>query len=313
MPQVGGPVIRRHGVRSRRFEERPGPRDLGAKRFEPALLLSLLDGEGPLLRHQARVLRGDERQLERPTLRLERLVLQSLLGLTLQGGDLAADLVHDVPDAKEILARRLELAERLRPLLLVARDPRGLLDEDAPVEGLRGQDVGEALLLHEGVGLRVDPGPQEQVVDVLETADRLVEQVLRLPVPVEPPADRDLAPGYRHLTLVREREEGLGQSERTAGGGPVEDHVLHPLAPQRLRALLTEGPAQGIGDVRLAAAVRTDDGGDAREDLELRPVDEGLEAEERDRQKPHEPSPTDSMAVGRSPREKIPGVGPRPL
>ncbi len=47
--------------------------------------------------------------------------------------------------------------------------------------------------------------------------------------------------------------------------------------------LLAEGPSEPVRDVRLPAAVRADDRGDAGEDLDLGPVDEGLEAEQGDR------------------------------
>ena len=63
---------------------------------------------------------------------------------------------------------------------------------------------------------------------------------------------------------------GIDQSQghfRHSGGiavaGAGEDHVFHARAAQRLGRLLTEHPGDGVGDVRLAAAVRADDGGDA--------------------------------------------------
>jgi hypothetical protein len=41
--------------------------------------------------------------------------------------------------------------------------------------------------------------------------------------------------------------------------GALEDHVLHLAAAEGLGALFAEHPADGVGDVALAAAVGTDD------------------------------------------------------
>ena len=68
----------------------------------------------------------------------------------------------------------------------------------------------------------------------------------------------------------------------------MEDEILHALPPERFRALLTQGPAHGLRDVALAAPVRADDASDAGEDLQNRPVDEGLEPVQRDLLEPHE-------------------------
>jgi len=42
---------------------------------------------------------------------------------------------------------------------------------------------------------------------------------------------------------------------------PLKDHILHLAATQMLHALLAQYPGNGIGDVTLAAAVRTDNAG----------------------------------------------------
>jgi len=51
--------------------------------------------------------------------------------------------------------------------------------------------------------------------------------------------------------------------------------------PQRLGRLLPEHPGDGVGDIRLAAAVRADDGGNAfAVELELRAIAERLESQD---------------------------------
>ena len=78
--------------------------------------------------------------------------------------------------------------------------------------------------------------------------------------------------------MVVEDQGHLGEAQRLALVGPREDDVLHLLAAQAGGALLAEHPLDGVDDVALAAAVGSDDDGDAVPELELRLVGEALEA-----------------------------------
>ena len=81
---------------------------------------------------------------------------------------------------------------------------------------------------------------------------------------------------------------GIDQGERNlghAGGLAVaragEDDVFHADAAQGLGRLLAQHPGNGVGDIRLAAAVRADDGGDAvAVKLQLGAVAERFESED---------------------------------
>src|SRR5690606_33742778 len=66
--------------------------------------------------------------------------------------------------------------------------------------------------------------------------------------------------------------------ERAAAGGALDDHLLHLGAAHGARALLAQHPADGIGDVGLAAPVGAHDGGDAVAEVERGAVRERLEA-----------------------------------
>ncbi len=55
-----------------------------------------------------------------------------------------------------------------------------------------------------------------------------------------------------------------------------EDHILHLMAAQVTGALLAHGPAQGVDDIGLAAAVRADDRRDAGIKFHGRLLGEGL-------------------------------------
>src|SRR5215467_13574888 len=269
LPQVGEPILAlldgsaRGGLTGGELGDHHAPLVLLAAETGALLEESLVGGGEP------RVVRGQHGEVQLLAFLMERLVLLGLARLTLEGADLTLHLVHHVAHALEVLPGRLELALRLATLLLVARHPRRFLDEDASLPRFGGQDVVEAVLVHEGIGLGIDAGAREEILHVAEPADALVEEVLALPRAVEAPRDANLAPRHLEAAVVVEDEPDLGQSNRLARSRAVEDDVFHLLSAERLGALLTEGPTDRIGDVRLAATVGTHDARDAGEDLHL--------------------------------------------
>ena len=80
---------------------------------------------------------------------------------------------------------------------------------------------------------------------------------------------------------IDEVQRDLGHAGGFALARAGKDHVGHVRAAQALGALLAQHPADGVGDVRLAAAVRTHNGGDAvTVELQLGAVAERLEAKD---------------------------------
>jgi hypothetical protein len=67
----------------------------------------------------------------------------------------------------------------------------------------------------------------------------------------------------------------------------AEDHVLHAVAPQTLRALLAQNPREGIDHVALAAAVRSNNRRDARIERQFRSIRKALEAGDFKALQPH--------------------------
>src|SRR5262249_26905011 len=122
---------------------------------------------------------------------------------------------------------------------------------------------------------------EEQLADVAEAARLAVERVLAL-------ARAEEAPRHAHLValeaedavLVLEGERHLGHGDGPAAAAAVEDHVLHRAAGEGARRLLAERPADRVDDVRLAAAVRADDRGEAPLEDDPGAVGERLEAAE---------------------------------
>ena len=118
----------------------------------------------------------------------------------------------------------------------------------------------------------------EQVDEVAQADPLLVEQVVVLAGAVEPPAELEDAEVDRQEPVgVVEDERHVGHAERRSLVGAGEDHVLG-LAAAKRPALLAERPAEGVGEVALAGAVRSDDRADPAAELDDRPLGEGLEA-----------------------------------
>src|SRR5688572_25628695 len=89
----------------------------------------------------------------------------------------------------------------------------------------------------------------------------------------------------------RETQPHFGRGARLARIAAAEDDVFHLLAAQALGTLLAEHPGDGVGDVALAAAVGTDDRGDAFVEGQFGSIGERLEAGNLETFKAHYSSP----------------------
>ena len=170
LAQVAQPVL---GVLDRRRLKGLPPGQ--GRHPRPLLLLRLaqrlhLARDRVVLGGERRVVGGDEGQVEPLPLGLERLVLLGLPGLALDRGELPPHLLHHVAQPLHVQPGRVELALGLGALLLVAGDARRLLDEQPALPRLGGQHVVEALLVHERVGLGIDPGAREEILHVPQAA-----------------------------------------------------------------------------------------------------------------------------------------------
>ena len=99
-------------------------------------------------------------------LRLQVLVARGHLGLLRQVLELRVELGADVAHAREVLARVLEAQLRLAAALAVLGHARGLLEEDAQLLRLRGDDARDHALLDDRVGARPQARAEEDVLHV---------------------------------------------------------------------------------------------------------------------------------------------------
>jgi len=196
--------------------------------------------------------------------------------------ELSADLPGEVAQTREVGLHRVELAQRLLLATTVLEDAGRLLDEAAAILR-RGLEHGvEPTLTHDDVHLPTQAGVAEQLLHIEQTAALAVDGVLAGAVAEERAADGDLGVLDRQRAVgIVDRELHLGAPEGTTGRGAGEDDVFHLPAAEGLRPLLPHHPREGVDDIRLAGAVRSDDARDAGLEHEGRGLRERLEPLER--------------------------------
>ena len=223
---------------------------------------------------------------------LHRLVAARGRGLALQMADLLLDLVAQVLQPLEVLARIADAALGFAPPLLVARNARRLLDEGPHVLGLRLDDARNHALLDDRVAARAEAGAEEQLRDVAPPAARAIDEVGRGAVARHLALQRNLAvarigPGDLAVRVV-EHELDVRGADRLARARAVEDHVGHRVAAQMARRQFAHDPAHGVDDVRLATTVRADDTRQVVRETDQSGIDEGFEARELDLGESHQ-------------------------
>ena len=137
-----------------------------------------------------------------------------------------------------------------------------------------------------------EPEVGQQLDEIEPPHGGSVDEVLPLAAAVQPASDRELRVVDRQGSVgVVEEELDLAE----AGGAPRaaagEEDVVGLLGPQLRRAQGAGGPADRVGDVGLARAVRADDHADARLETDLDRVGERLEATQLDGAQMHRAAP----------------------
>ncbi len=112
-------------------------------------------------------------------------------GLAFERIGLAADLFEDVEDALEVVLGALEPGLREPAARLELGDPGGFLDHQAAVLRAGTEELADATLLDDGVGLGAETGAHEDVLDVAEASGAAIDQVLALAGPEQAAGERD--------------------------------------------------------------------------------------------------------------------------
>ena len=160
----------------------------------PRRLTRLLEFSLERIELSARMMRVEHLQIGQ-----QRLVAPRFARLPLERADLAFDLLDDVAEPQQVCFRRLELAQRLALLPFVFRDPGGFFENGAPIFRTRAEDLIDPALLHDRVGAASDAGVGEKALDVLQPADRFVEQVFRKSVAIDAARHAHIVPVHAEL------------------------------------------------------------------------------------------------------------------
>ena len=197
-----------------------------------------------------------------------------------------AHLVLDVARALDLGRdpRELQLGAVASPLELP--EARRLLDEGAPILGLRGEHGVDLPLRDDRVHRAAEPDVGEQLDEIGAPHGRAVDEVLALAAADEPAQDRDLAEVEllaEAAVLVVEDELDLAVIGGRRDRHSREQDVVGLLGAQLRRRQRPRRPDDRVGDVRLPGAVRPDDDGDAGLEGHLDGVGERLEAAQLER------------------------------
>ena len=202
--------------------------------------------------------------------------------LRLQVPDLAFQLVADVVDAGDVLARIFQAVFGFLAAFLVLGDAGGLFEVKAQFFGLGLDDARDHALADDGVGARTQSGAEEEVDHVAPAHVQVVDVVARVALTVEHALDGDFGvlaplPGGAALGVVKIQLDA-GAADFLAVAGALEDDVLDRLAAQFGGLGFAEHPAHGVDDVGFAAAVGADHARQLAGKKHGGGLDKGLEA-----------------------------------
>ena len=264
------------GAGGRRFRLRCKPQCL--QRGEQGCLIGLD------LRLGLAPLQMQQQGLGPPDLARQLLVAFRLSRLPLQAVELRDELADDVAEAGEVAFGRVQPELGLVAAAVQAGDAGCILQHPAALLRLGVDDLADLALADQrrraGAGRRV----LEQQLDVAGTGVAAVDAVGGAGLALDAARDLD---DVGVVELGRGDARGVVEEDRhfrpvagRARVGAGEDHVVHGGGAHRLVRGLAHHPAKRLEQVRLAAAVRTDDPGQPPLDHKLGRLHERFEAEQ---------------------------------
>ena len=179
-----------------------------------------------------------------------------LFRLGLQGGALELQFLQFVPNPQQVLLGALQFSLGLLLLVAAMGDPRRLLEDFPPLGAFGRENLINFSLPNEGIPLLAQPRVHEKFIDIPQADSSSIDGVFTFSGPIVPAGHRHLLPTVGQQVLALLQGEGhLGKALTLAVLGAAEDHILHLTSPQGPGGLLPQHPADGIGQIGLAAAV----------------------------------------------------------
>ena len=138
--------------------------------------------------------------------------------LALQRTELLFHFHNNVIHARQVQLGRFQLGFAQTLLGFEFRDARGFFDDGAAFHRLGGQNLSDAALFDDRVGIGTEAHTHKHFLNIAQTSHASVNQVLALPAAVQPPADHHFARlGDRRRFLrflLFLRQETCGESFR---------------------------------------------------------------------------------------------------
>ena len=194
----------------------------------------------------------------------EGLIALGGFGLFFQLFHLAAQFALQIGQALQMLARVFQTAFGFFAALFIFRYARRFFYIGAQFFRPRFDNARNHALLNHGIAARAHAGAEEKIGNVAAAHHLVVDEISGFALARELALDAHfgILPPRALQGLVGIVEHKLHRCARggAAGGGAVENHILHALAAQLFGRSFAQHPAHGIDHVGFAAAVGADHG-----------------------------------------------------
>ena len=254
-----------------------GPPDFfqgGGKVGLPALDLLLRLGPAQVQDHS----------IELADLGRQLLVAAGLAGLTLQAFDLRIELPQNVVEAGQVALGRAQAQLRLVAATMQTGDPGRVLQDAPAVLGFGIDDLGDLTLPHQRRRARAGGRVLEQDAYVARAHLPAVDAIGRTRLAFDAASDIECVVavelGGGLAVAVVDLDRNFRVVARGARVAAAEDDVVHRRGAHALVRGLAHDPAQRFQQIGLAAAVGSDDAGQAFLDQQVGRLDKGFEANE---------------------------------
>jgi hypothetical protein len=180
-------------------------------------------------------------------LALQFAVHEGAFRLAAHGFALALQFAQHIFHARQVHARRFEVAQGVLASGAIQRDACDLFEPAASLVGRGGQQRVDVALPDNCVAAAPQPRAREQIGDIAQAGRRAVNPALPLARTVQAARDLHLVGVHRQpARLVVEPQRRLRQPQRFVRRRTAEQHFRRRLRPQRAHIRLAQCPHQRV-------------------------------------------------------------------
>ena len=180
-------------------------------------------------------------------------------------------------DPQQVGCRIIQLPQGFLFPQTVLGDPCRFLKDGPSVFRTAVEDLVDLILADDGQGSPPQPCIRQKGHYILQPAVFLVDGIFAVPTPVHPALETYFLEIHRQAVVrIVEHQGYFRHPHRPAAAASGKNHILHLRAPEVFDALFPQDPADGIGNIALAAAVGPHNGSDARFEFDIHFVCKGF-------------------------------------